>query len=323
MKAIRVHETGGPEQLRYEDVPVPEPGAEQVRVKVAAIGLNFIDVYHRSGLYPMTPPFTPGSEIAGTVEAIGTEVSGFAVGERVASVRAIGAYAEYALVPAAMLVKVPAGIELQPAAAAMLQGMTAHYLLYSTYPLKAGETTLIHAAAGGVGLLLVQLAKQIGARVIGTVGNAEKAALARKAGADEVIIYTEEDFVAAVKRITAERGVDVVYDSVGQSTFEGSLNCLRPRGYLVLFGQASGPVPPFNLQVLNAKGSLFVTRPSLFHYVAERAELDQRAGDIFNRIGAGTLKLHIDRSFPLAEAAAAHRALEGRQTTGKVLIIPE
>lgn len=323
MKAIRVHETGGPEQLRYEDVPMPDPGPEQVRVKVAAAGLNFIDVYHRSGLYPMTPPFTPGSEIAGTVDAVGAEVSGFTVGDRVASVRAIGAYAEYALVPAAMLVRVPEGIELQQAAAAMLQGMTAHYLLYSTYPLKAGETTLIHAAAGGVGLLLVQLAKQIGARVIGTVGNAEKAALAREAGADEVIIYTEEDFIAAVKRITVDRGVDVVYDSVGQSTFEGSLNCLRPRGYLVLFGQASGPVPPFNLQVLNAKGSLFVTRPSLFHYVAERTELDQRAGDLFDWISAGKLKLRIDRSFPLADAAAAHRVLEGRQTAGKVLIIPE
>jgi NADPH2:quinone reductase len=322
MKAIRVHETGGPEQLRYEDVPVPEPGAEQVLVKVAAAGLNFIDVYHRSGLYPMTPPFTPGSEIAGTVEALGAEVSGFAVGDRVASVRAIGGYAEYALVPAAMLVKVPEGIELQQAAAAMLQGMTAHYLLYSTYPLKAGETTLIHAAAGGVGLLLVQMAKHIGARVIGTVGNAEKATLAREAGADEVIIYTEEDFAAAVKRITAD-GVDVVYDSVGQSTFEGSLNCLRSRGYMVLFGQASGPVPPFNLQVLNARGSLFITRPSLFHYVAERPELDQRAGDVFNWIGAGRLNLRIDRSFPLADAAEAHRALEGRQTAGKVLIIPE
>lgn len=323
MKAIRVHETGGPEQLRYEDVPMPEPGAEQVLVKVAAAGLNFIDVYHRSGLYPMTPPFTPGSEMAGTVAAIGAEVSGFAVGDRVASVRAIGAYAEYALVPATMLVRVPEGIELQQAAAAMLQGMTAHYLLYSTYPLKAGETTLIHAAAGGVGLLLVQMAKQIGARVIGTVGNAEKARLAREAGADEVIIYTEEDFVASVKRITADNGVDVVYDSVGQSTFEGSLDCLRPRGYLVLFGQSSGPVPPFNLQVLNAKGSLFITRPSLFHYVAERNELDQRANDMFNWIGAGTLKLRIDRSFPLADAAEAHRALEGRQTAGKVLIIPE
>ncbi len=323
MKAIRVHETGGPQQLRYEDVPMPEPGAEQVLVKVAAAGLNFIDVYHRSGLYPMTPPFTPGSEMAGTVAAIGAEVSGFAVGDRVASVRAIGAYAEYALVPATMLVRVPDGIELQQAAAAMLQGMTAHYLLYSTYPLKAGETTLIHAAAGGVGLLLVQMAKPIGARVIGTVGNAEKARLAREAGADEVIIYTEEDFVASVKRITADNGVDVVYDSVGQSTFEGSLDCLRPRGYLVLFGQSSGPVPPFNLQVLNAKGSLFITRPSLFHYVAERNELDQRANDMFNWIGAGTLKLRIDRSFPLADAAEAHRALEGRQTAGKVLIIPE
>lgn len=323
MKAIRVHKTGGPEQLRYEEAPMPAAGPGEVLVKVAATGLNFIDVYHRSGLYPMTLPFTPGSELAGSVEAVGEGVTGVAVGDAVATARASGAYAQYALVPAAQLVKVPAGIEMRQAAAAMLQGMTAHYLLYSTYPLQAGETALIHAAAGGVGLLLVQLAKRLGARVIGTVGTEAKARLALEAGADDVILYTQEDFVAAVKRLTHERGVDVVYDSVGQSTFEGSLNCLRPRGYMVLFGQASGPVPPFNLQVLNAKGSLFITRPSLFHYIAERAELEQRAGDLFAWIGAGTLKLRIDRSFPLAEAAEAHRALEGRQTSGKVLLIPE
>lgn len=322
MYAIRVAETGGPEQLVYADAPMPEPGPDQVRIKVAAIGLNFIDVYHRTGLYPLPRPFTPGLEIAGEVEALGSEVTEFAVGDRVATASAAGGYAEYALAPAAKLVRVPAELDLPRAAAVMLQGMTAHYLSFSTFPLKAGDTALIHAAAGGVGLLLVQLAKKLGARVFGTVGSAEKAELARAAGADEVILYDQENFTAAVRRLTDGRGVDVVYDSVGVSTFEGSLDSLRPRGYMVLFGQSSGPVPPFNLGLLNTKGSLFVTRPTLAHYISTRDELNWRAGDLFGWLAADELSLRIDRTYPLAEAAEAHRALESRATSGKVLLIP-
>lgn len=322
MHAIRVHTTGEAEQMVYEEVPTPEPGAGEVLVKVAAIGLNFIEVYQRKGQYTQPLPFTPGSEVAGMVTALGAGVTGFAVGDAVATVNAAGSYAEYTLVPAAKLVRVPAGMDLNLAAAAMLQGMTAHYLLYSTFVLKAEDTLLVHAAAGGVGLLLVQMAKRIGARVFGTVGSEEKAALARAAGADEVIFYKQEDVAAAVKQYTNGRGVDVVYDSVGADTFEGSLNSLRPRGYLVLFGQSSGPVPPFNPQILNAKGSLFLTRPSLFHYVATPDELAWRAGEVLGWIQAGQVNIRIDRTFPLAAAAAAHRALEARETAGKVLLIP-
>ncbi|RME51463.1 MAG: quinone oxidoreductase [Caldilineae bacterium] len=322
MKAIRIHETGDLDVLRYEDVPLPEPGAGEVRVRLEATGVNFIDIYHRTGLYPLSLPAIPGLEGAGVVDAVGAEVSMFKVGDRVAYSGSLGAYAEYAVVPEAKLVPVPEGVELTTAAAALLQGMTAHYLVYSTYPLKEGETTLIHAAAGGVGLLLVQMAKRIGATVIGTVSTEEKERLAREAGADHVIRYTETDFEEETKRLTGGRGVDVVYDSVGQSTFDKSLNVLRPRGMMVLFGQSSGPVPPFNLGLLNTKGSLYVTRPSLFHYVAQREELEWRAGDLFRWIGDGSLKVRIDRTLPLAQAAEAQRLLASRQTAGKLLLQP-
>ncbi len=322
MKAIRVHEVGGPEQLRYEEVATPEPGEGEVRVKIEAAGINFIDIYHRSGQYPLSPPFTPGLEAAGVVDATGPGVTEFKVGDHVAYTSQLGSYADYNLVPADKLVPVPAELDLSLAAAAMLQGLTAHYLTYSTYPLKAGETTLIHAAAGGVGLLLVQLAKKLGATVIGTVSTEEKAKLARQAGADHVILYTQTDFETETKRLTGGRGVDVVYDSVGQTTFDKSLNVLRLRGYMVLFGQSSGKVPPVDLQVLNSKGSLFVTRPLLFHYIASREELLQRAGDLFQWLRAGELTVRIDRKLPLADAAEAHRLLAGRQTAGKVLLVP-
>ena len=322
MKAIRVTSFGGPEVLRLEDVPTPAPGPGQVLVKVEAAGLNFIDVYHRTGLYPNPLPFTPGPEGAGTVAALAPGVSGFRPGDRVAWASGLGSYAEQALVPAAQLVAVPSGVDTRTAAALMLQGMTAHYLSESTYPLKAGDTCLIHAAAGGVGLLLVQMAKQRGARVFGTVSTDEKAALARGAGADEVIRYTKADFLAEVKRLTEGRGVQVVYDSVGQSTFEKSLDCLALRGMLVLFGQSSGPVPAFNPSLLAGKGSLFLTRPTLFHYVADRASLEARAGAVLGLAASGRLKVRIERTFPLAEAAEAHRTLEGRKTTGKVLLLP-
>ncbi len=322
MHAIRVNTTGGPEALVYQDVPRPEPGPGQALVQVAAAGVNFIDVYHRTGLYPLPLPFTPGLEIAGVVTALGPGVTGLAVGDRVATSSASGGYAEYALVAAEKLVRIPAELDMHQAAAAMLQGMTAHYLAYSAFPLKAGDTVLVHAAAGGVGLLLVQIARRIGARVFGTVSNEEKAALARAAGADEAILYTQEDFTAAVRRLTDGRGVDVVYDSVGQATFEGSLDSLRLRGMLVLFGQSSGPVAPVNLGTLNTKGSLFVTRPTLAHYIATREELNWRAEDVLGWIAAGELGLRIDRTYPLAEATAAHRALEGRETAGKVLLLP-
>lgn len=322
MKAIRVHQYGGVEVMKYEDIPVPEPGAGEARVKIEAIGLNYIDVYQRTGLYQLKLPFTLGMEAAGVVDAVGGNVTDVKVGDRVAYSMVPGAYAEYAVIPSSRLVPVPKNIESRSAAATMLQGKTAHYLTHSTYPLKTGDTALVHAAAGGVGLLLVQIAKRRGATVFGTVSTDEKARLAREAGADEIILYTEKDFVGEVKRLTNGRGLNVVYDSVGQSTFEKSLDCLRPRGYMVLFGASSGPVPPFNLGTLAAKGSLFVTRPTLAHYAITREELLQRANDLFNWIAAGQLKLRIDKTFPLAEATEAHRQLEGRKTTGKVLLIP-
>ncbi|MFQ3630433.1 quinone oxidoreductase family protein [Roseiflexus sp.] len=322
MRAIRVHEHGGPEVLRLDDVPVPEPGPGEARVKIAAAGVNFIDIYQRSGQYKGALPMTLGMEAAGVVDAVGPDVADVRVGDQVVYAMRQGAYAEYAIVPATMLAPVPEGVDLQQAAAVMLQGMTAHYLAYSTYPLRQGDVALIHAAAGGVGLLLIQIAKRCGARVIGTVSTEEKAALARAAGADEIILYTQEDFSAAVRRLTDGAGVHVVYDSVGKTTFEGSLNCLRPRGYMVLFGQSSGAVPPFDPQILNAKGSLFLTRPSLGHYLLTRDELLWRAGDLFTWMAAGELKVRIDATYPLEQAAEAHRALASRATSGKLLLLP-
>lgn len=322
MKAIRIHEFGGPEVLKYEDVPVPEPGPGEVRVKIEAAGLNFIDTYHRRGLYPVELPVTIGVEGGGIVDAVGPDVTDLKPGDRVAYALQLGSYAEYAVVPAWKAVPVPENLDLQRAVTLMVQGMTAHYLAYSTFPLQPGHTALVHAAAGGVGHLLVQVAKRRGARVIATVGTEEKAELARRAGADEVILYTQEDFEEATKRLTDGQGVDVVYDSVGKSTFMKGLNCLRPRGYMVLYGQSSGPVAPFDPQILNAKGSLFLTRPSLGHYAATREELLQRANDLFTWTAAGELEVRVDRTFPLAQAAEAHRYLEARQTKGKVLLIP-
>lgn len=322
MKAIRIHELGGPEVMRYEDAPMPEPGPGQVRVKVAATGLNYIETYQRTGLYQVQLPFTPGGEFAGTVDAIGAGVSGWGVGDRVATASGAGGYAEYALAPADKLVAVPAGVGLDVAAAVMLQGMTAHYLAYSTFALKAGDTCLVHAAAGGVGLLLTQMASKIGARVIGTAGSPEKADLARAAGASEMILYRDEAFAPKVRELTGGRGVDVVYDSVGKDTWDGSIDCLRPRGMMVSFGNSSGAVPPISPLVLSQKGSLFLTRPTLWAYIATPEELAWRAGDLFTWMAAGDLKVRIDRSYPLAEAPAAHSALQGRQTAGKVLLIP-
>jgi NADPH2:quinone reductase len=322
MKAVRIHQFGGPEVMQYEEVPTPTPGPGQVLVKLAAAGLNYIDVYQRTGLYPNTLPYTMGLEGSGTVAALGPQVTALKEGEAVAYTGVPGAYAEYALIPADKLVRMPAGLDVKIGAAAMLQGMTAHYLAYTTYPLKAGDTCLIHAAAGGVGLLLVQMAKQCGARVFGTVSTEEKAALARAAGADEVILYSTQDFEAEVKRLTNGKGVNVVYDSVGKTTFEKSLNCLAPLGYMVLYGQASGPVAAFDPAILNAKGSIFLTRPSLFHYTADRSSLEKRAGDVLGWIAADQLKMRMEFTFPLAQAAEAHRSLEGRKTTGKVLLVP-
>ena len=323
MKAIRIHNLGGPEVLRYEDVPDPVPAEGQAVVWIEAIGVNFIDVYHRTGLYKVPSlPFTLGQEAAGTVEAVGDGVAGIAPGDRVAYTGAMGAYAEKAVVPADRLVKLPEELSARDGAAAMLQGMTAHYLACSTYPLKAGDACLVHAGAGGVGLLLIQIAKLRGARVFATTSTEEKAALAREAGADEVILYTRQDFAAEVRRLTDGRGAQVVYDSVGRTTFEKSLDSLARRGMMVLFGQSSGPVPPFDPSILNVKGSVYLTRPSLFHYIAEREELASRAGDVLGWIRDGRLKLRIGLELPLGEAAEAHRALEGRATTGKVLLLP-
>ncbi len=322
MKAIRVHAPGGPEALRYEEIERPAPGRGQVLVKVEAAGVNFIDVYQRTGQYRVPVPFTLGQEAAGTVAAVGPGVAEPNVGDRVAYTTILGAYAEYALVPADRVVLLPDGVSAKQGAAAMLQGLTADYLATTTYPLKAGDGCLVHAAAGGVGLLLCQIAKLRGARVLGTVSTPEKAALAREAGADEVILYTEQDFEAEVKRLTSGAGLQVIYDSVGKTTFEKGLNCLAPRGMMVLYGQSSGPVGLFDPQVLNQKGSLFLTRPTIVHYIATRAELLARAGDVLGWIKSGRLKVRIDRELPLTQAAEAHRLLEGRQTMGKVLLIP-
>ena len=322
MKAVRVHKYGGPEVLTNEDIPVPEPKTGEARVKIEAIGLNFIDIYHRTGLYPLQTPFTVGMEGAGVVDAVGDGVTEVKKGNRVAYAMIPGAYAEYAIVPAAKLAPLPANIDVKSAAALMLQGMTAHYLTHSTYALKPGDTALVHAAAGGVGLLLIQIAKMLGARVIGTISTEAKAQLAKQAGADEAILYTQIDFLAEVKKLTDGRGVHVVYDSVGATTFDKSLDCFRPRGYLVLFGQSSGPVQPFDPGKLAAKGSLFLTRPTLAHYTLTRAELLQRSGDLFNWTAAGKLRLRIDKTFSMAEATEAHRQLEGRKTTGKVILFP-
>lgn len=322
MKAVRVQQFGGLEALKVEEVSVPDPGEGEARVKIEAIGVNFLDIYQRIGRYQGSPPFTLGQEAAGIVDAVGPTVTDIKAGDRVAYASVQGSYAEYAIVPAWRLVPIPAGVDVGQATAAMVQGMTAHYLALSTYPLKQGETALVHAAGGGTGQLLVQVAKRRGARVIGTASTEEKAALAREAGADEVILYTQADFEAEVKRLTNSVGVEVVYDSVGKDTFDKSLNCLKRRGTMVLYGASSGAVSPIDPQILNAKGSLYLTRPYIGHYTADRAELLGRANDVFNWIAMGELKVRIDKIFPLAEAAEAHRYLEGRQSKGKVLLIP-
>jgi len=322
MHAIRIHETGGPDKLRLEDVPVPTPKAGEVRFRVEAAGVNFIDTYFRSGLYKTDLPHTLGSEAAGVVTAVGEGVTTLAVGERIASARVAGAYAGEATVAAAHAVRIPLGVDASTAAALLLQGMTAHYLACDTFPLKAGDTALIHAGAGGVGLLLIQIAKRRGARVITTVGTDAKAELARAAGADAVCVYTREDFTAAARAFSGGRGVDVAYDAVGKNTFEGTLHSLRPRGMFVSFGNASGAVAPFAPLLLSQQGSLYFTRPTLTHYTQTREELNARAGDLFRWVQAGELNVRIGATFPLAAAAEAHRALEGRATTGKVLLLP-
>ncbi len=322
MKIVRVHEFGDPEALNYEDAPVPEPGTGEARVRIECIGLNFIDCYHRKGLYPGTLPLTPGMEAAGVVDAVGSATDELEVGDRVAYATHQGSYAEYTVVPVEKLVPVPDEVSARQAAAVMLQGMTAHYLAFATYPLAPTDTALVHAAAGGVGLLLIQMAKRAGARVIGTVSTEEKAALARQAGADEIILYTQSDFEEETLRLTDNQGVNVVYDSVAKTTFEKGLNCLKPRGYMALYGQSSGPISEFNPQILNQKGSLFLTRPSLTHYADDREELLQRSGDLFRWMSSGELDVRIDKTFALADAAAAHRYIEGRQTKGKALLMP-
>ena len=320
MKCIQVLETGGPKQMAVADVPTPVPGARDALVRIAVSGVNFIDVYFRAGVYKAELPITLGSEAAGTVERVGADVSDVAPGDRVAYAMVRGSYAEYAVVPAAQLVKIPDGIDFITAAGVMLQGMTAHYLTRSTYPLKPGESCLVHAAAGGAGSMIVQMARAAGARVFGTVSTEAKAEAARTAGAEAAILYTQQDFEAEVKRLTNGRGVDVVYDSVGKSTFGKSLNCLRPRGTLALFGQSSGAVPPIDPAILNTKGSLFLTRPSLAHYVLTREELLWRAGDVFEGVRTGALKLHVHRTYRLEEATDAHRLLESRGTIGKLVL---
>ena len=322
MQAIQVSHVGGPEVLTAVDLPVPTPKSNEALVQIKAAGVNFIDVYFREGRYPTQLPFINGQEAAGIVSDVGSDVTTVQRGDRVAYTSVLGGYAQYAAVPAERLVKIPAALDFEQGAAAMLQGMTAHYLLYSSYPLKQGETALIHAAAGGVGQLLVQMAKRIGARVIATAGTSEKAQLARDAGADECIVYTEADFETETRRLTNGEGVHVVYDGVGKATFDKDLNVLRPRGYLVLFGGSSGAVPPFDLIKLSQKGSLFITRPTLNHYTATREDLEWRANDVLQMIVRGELKLRIHKTYPLAEAAQAHRDLEGRRTTGKLLLIP-
>jgi NADPH2:quinone reductase len=322
MKAIRIHAPGGPEALQYDDVAEPTAGAGQAVVKLAAAGVNYIDVYFRTGAYKAPLPLIIGLEGAGTVSAVGQGVTDVKAGDTVAWTGVPGSYAQMTAVPADRLVKLPAGVAPKDGAAAMLQGMTAHYLVKSSYPLKKGDTCLVHAAAGGVGLLLCQMGKMLGATVIGTVSTEEKAALAKAAGADHVILYSRQDFEPEVRRITGGRGVDVVYDGVGATTFDKSLHCLRPRGFMILFGAASGPVPPLDLQIINQRGSLFVQRPSLNHHIAAREELMQRASEVLGWIRDGRIKLRVEHQFQLAQAADAHRALEGRKTTGKILLIP-
>jgi len=321
MKAIRIHAYGGPEALIYDEVPIPVPGPGEARIKIAAVGVNYIDIYHRSGLYQSTLPFTPGMEGAGAIDALGSEESGFHTGDRVAYAMVKGAYAEYAIVPIDKLVALPEDVDFRLGAALALQGLTAHYLTHSTYPLKKGDTLLLHAAGGATGLLVAQIAKRLGATIYGTVSTAEKAQLAKESGVDEVIMYTQVDFEPEVKRLTGGRGVDVVYDSVGQATFDKSLACLRPRGYMVLFGQSSGPVPPVSLSILGPK-SLYVTRPMLGDYIKDRAELSWRAKDLFSWVADGSLKVRIGAEFPLAQAPEAHRQLHDRERIGKLLLIP-
>lgn len=321
MKAVRVHQYGGPDVLRIEDVGIPAPGPGEALVRIAVAGLNFIDVYYRTGIYKTAFPFTLGSEAAGTVEAVGEGVGGILPGDRVAYCMVLGAFAEYAVVPAWRLVRIPDGVSMELAAAATLQGMTAHYLTHSTFPLRPGHTALVHAAAGGAGLLLTQVARRRGATVFGTVGSETKAEIARAAGASEVIVYTSQDFEAEVKRLTGGAGVDVVYDSVGAATFDKSLDCLKPRGYMVLFGNSSGPVAPVDPLTLAAKGSLFLTRPGLNRYSATREEILERMTAVFDWVAAGELKVRIDRVLPLDEVARAQRDLEARRTAGKVLFV--
>jgi NADPH:quinone reductase len=322
MQAIQIAQTGGPEVLTLVDLPVPTPGPGEALMKIEACGVNFIDTYFREGRYPSPLPFVPGQEAAGTVIALGEGVTSVAVGDRVAWCTVQGTYAEYAVAPADKLVAVPADVTSEQAAAAILQGMTAHYLAYSTYAIKVGDPVLIHAGAGGVGLLLIQIAKQLGARILTTVSTEEKAALARSAGADEAVLYTQEDFVARAKEFSGGVGLPVVYDSVGKTTFEGSLSCLKPRGLLALFGGASGAVPAFDLIQLSTRGSLYVTRPTLKHYLLTREELEWRAGDVFRWVEEGTLKLRLEHTYALKDAAQAQIDLAGRKTTGKVLLIP-
>ena len=322
MKQIQVSKHGGPEELKLVDAPKPTPGPGQALVKIAASGVNFIDVYFRTGVNKADLPFTPGNEASGIVDSVGTGVTDVKPGDRVAYSMARGSYAEYALVPAVQLVPLPSTVDLNTAAAAMLQGMTAHYLTHTTWPLKPGDQCLVHAAAGGVGALIVQVAKMLGATVYGTVGTDAKAAIAKEAGADETIVYTRDDFAVEVKRLTDGKGLDVIYDSVGASTFLKGLDLLRPRGMMALFGNSSGPVEPINPYILYPKGSLFLTRPSLMHYLLTREELLWRAGDVLAWIGSGKLKLRVEKTYPLADAAEAHRDLEGRKTAGKLLLIP-
>ncbi|MBB30158.1 MAG: NADPH:quinone reductase [Gemmatimonadetes bacterium] len=322
MNAIQVAQLGGPEVLSCSEVDTPEPVKGQARIKLEAVGLNYIDTYHRTGLYPLDLPFIPGLEGAGTVDIVGENVDDLEPGDRVAYAGVPGSYAEYVVAPAEKLIKLPEGVDTRTGAAAMLQGMTSHYLAHCTYPLSSGDVALIHAAAGGVGLILVQMAKLRGARVLATVSTEEKASLARGAGADEVILYMETDFEQEVKHLTDGEGVHVAYDSVGKSTWEKSMNCLRPRGYLVLFGNASGPVPPIDPLLLTQRGSIFMTRPTMINYTSTREELVQRAGDVVGWIQSGDLSIRIDRELPLAEAGEARRVLEARETKGKVLLIP-
>ena len=322
MKAVQVHALGGPEALVLEEVPRPKPKEGEALVRIEAAGVNFIDVYLRTGQYKAALPATLGVEAAGTVEEVGPGVTEVRPGDRVVYCMVPGAYAEFAAVPASRLIRLPEGVTSKQGAAAMLQGMTAHYLTHSTYRVKSGDACLVQAAAGGAGLLLCQIAKKRGARVFGTVSTEEKARRAREAGADEVILYTQTDFAAEVRRLTSGRGVQVVYESVGKTTFDKSLDCLARRGYLVLFGQSSGAVPPIDPQILNQKGSLYLTRPTLAHYIASREELEERAGTVLSWIRDGSLKITIDRELPLAQAADAHRLLESRATSGKLLLIP-